>query len=64
MRSLTEAPALSVTVKVAKYSPVSSLVGFHEKTPLTESNLAVESVRTFYRADRYRATFQLTKNGA
>lgn len=28
----------------------------------TESNTAVESVRTFYRADRYRATFVLTKN--
>lgn len=28
----------------------------------TESNAAVESVRTFYRADRYRATFFLTKN--
>lgn len=28
----------------------------------TESNLAVESVRTFYRADRYRATFFLTNN--
>lgn len=30
----------------------------------TESNLAVESVKTFYRADRYRATFFLTKTGA
>lgn len=29
----------------------------------TESNLAVEAVSTYYRADRYRATFHLTKNG-
>lgn len=28
----------------------------------TEANIAVESVRTIYRADRYRATFFLTKN--
>lgn len=29
----------------------------------SDANLAVESVKTFYRADRYRATFHLTKNG-
>ncbi len=29
----------------------------------SEDNLAVESVKTYYRADRYRATFHLTKNG-
>jgi len=29
----------------------------------TESNIAVESVRTYYRADQYRATFLITKNG-
>lgn len=28
----------------------------------TEANQAIESVRTIYRADRYRATFFLTKN--
>lgn len=29
----------------------------------SETNAAVESVKTFYRADRYRATFYLSKNG-
>lgn len=29
----------------------------------TESNIAVESVRTYYRADQYRANFMITKNG-
>lgn len=30
----------------------------------SEANVAVESVKTFYRADRYRATFHLSKNGS
>lgn len=46
------------------------ILGIKSKSPLlvvsrvvfTETNLAVESVQTLYRADRYRATFYLTKN--
>ena len=41
--------------------PKSALLIVH-RVVFSESNLAVESVRTFYRADRYRATFVLTKN--
>jgi GntR family transcriptional regulator len=41
--------------------PKSALLVVH-RIVFTESNLAVESVRTFYRADRYRATFHLTKS--
>ncbi|MDQ3130564.1 MAG: GntR family transcriptional regulator [Acidobacteriota bacterium] len=46
---------------VLKIKPKSALLIVH-RVVFTESNLAVESVRTFYRADRYRATFVLTKN--
>lgn len=50
---------------------IAAHLGIKSKSPLlvvhrvvfSEANLAVESVRTFYRADRYRATFHLTKNG-
>jgi len=28
----------------------------------SDTNMAVESVRSLYRADRYRATFHLSKN--
>lgn len=46
------------------------ILGIKSKSPLlvvsrvvfTETNQAVESVQTLYRADRYRATFYLTKN--
>jgi len=41
--------------------PKSALLIVH-RVVFSESNLVVESVRTFYRADRYRATFVLTKN--
>ncbi len=41
--------------------PKSALLIVH-RVVFSESNAAVESVRTFYRADRYRATFFLTKN--
>lgn len=55
---------------VAATREISGHLGIARRSPLlvvhrvvfTESNLAVESVRTFYRADRYRATFQITKN--
>ncbi len=55
----------------AANNQISKHLGIARRSPLlvvrrvvfTESNLAVESVRTFYRADRYRAKFQLTKNG-
>jgi len=48
--------------KALKIKAKSALLIVH-RVVFTESNLAVESVRTFYRADRYRATFFLTKNG-
>lgn len=46
-------------------------LGVKSKSPLlivhrvvfSDANLAVEAVSTYYRADRYRATFRLTKNG-
>jgi GntR family transcriptional regulator len=47
--------AAALTIK-----PRSALLVVH-RVVFTESNLAVESVRTFYRADRYRATFFLVK---
>ncbi len=46
---------------VLTIKPKSALLIVH-RVVFTESNLAVETVRTFYRADRYRATFFLTKN--
>lgn len=57
--------ATAATKEIAAY------LGIKSKSPLlvvhrvvfSAANLAVESVRTFYRADRYRATFHLTKNG-
>lgn len=57
--------ATCATKEIAKTLAIkakSALLIVH-RVVFTESNLAVESVRTFYRADRYRATFFLTKNG-
>jgi len=57
--------ATCATKEIAKALTIkakSALLIVH-RVVFTESNLAVESVRTFYRADRYRATFFLTKNG-
>lgn len=56
--------ATCATKEIAKALTIkakSALLIVH-RVVFTESNLAVESVRTFYRADRYRATFFLTKN--
>ncbi len=44
---------------IKKNSPVLMV----HRVVFSDANLAVESVKTFYRADRYRATFHLTKNG-
>ena len=49
------------TAAVLAIQPKSALLIVH-RVVFSESNQAVESVRTFYRADRYRATFVLTKN--
>lgn len=57
--------ATCATKEIAKALTIkakSALLIVH-RVVFTESNLAVESVKTFYRADRYRATFFLTKNG-
>lgn len=57
--------ATCATKEIAKALMIkakSALLIVH-RVVFTESNLAVESVKTFYRADRYRATFFLTKNG-
>jgi GntR family transcriptional regulator len=43
--------------------PGSPLLLVH-RVVFTETNIAVESVRTYYRADQYRATFMITKNGS
>ena len=57
--------AMAVTKKIGdvlsikKNSPVLMV----HRVVFSDANLAVESVKTFYRADRYRATFHLTKNG-
>lgn len=57
--------ATAATKEIANHlaiKPKSPLLIVH-RVVFSESNLAVESVRTYYRADRYRATFHLTKNG-
>lgn len=57
--------AMAVTKKIGdalsikKGAPVLMV----HRVVFSDANLAVESVKTFYRADRYRATFHLTKNG-
>lgn len=57
--------ATAATKKIATHLGVragSPLLIVH-RVVFSSSNSAVESVRTFYRADRYRATFRLTKKG-
>lgn len=57
--------ATAATKEIAAHLSIKSkspLLVVH-RVVFSEANLAVESVRTFYRADRYRATFHLTKNG-
>lgn len=59
---ILEATCASKEISLAlAIKPKSALLIVH-RVVFSESNLAVESVRTFYRADRYRATFVLTKN--
>ena len=55
--------AAAANLEISKHLEISrrSPLLIVHRVVFTESNLAVESVRTFYRADRYRATFQLTK---
>lgn len=56
--------AASANKEIADFLKIkqkSALLIVH-RVVFNESNQAVESVRTFYRADRYRATFFLTKN--
>ncbi len=50
---------IGAALSIKKDSPVLMV----HRVVFADSNLAVESVKTFYRADRYRATFHLTKNG-
>ena len=52
-------PAIAALLSVKNNSPVLQV----HRVVFSESNDAVESVRTLYRSDRYRATFRLTKNG-
>ncbi len=51
--------SIAEVLSVKNNSPVLMV----HRVVFSEGNLAVESVKTFYRADRYRATFYLTKNG-
>jgi len=51
--------AIATFLSVKKNSPVLQV----HRVVFSESNEAVESVRTLYRSDRYKATFRLTKNG-
>jgi GntR family transcriptional regulator len=57
--------ALAVSKEIAKSLSIKtgSPVLMVHRVVFSDANLAVESVRTYYRADRYRATFHLTKNG-
>lgn len=48
--------------KILSVKPNSPALVVH-RVVFSDANKAVESVKTFYRADRYRATFHLTKNG-
>ena len=49
--------------KILSVKPNSPALVVH-RVVFSEANIAVESVKTFYRADRYRATFHLSKNGS
>jgi GntR family transcriptional regulator len=48
--------------KILSVKPNSPALVVH-RVVFSDANLAVESVKTFYRADRYRATFKLEKKG-
>lgn len=50
---------IAAALAVKKGAPVLMV----HRVVFSEANAAVESVKTFYRADRYRATFYLSKNG-
>lgn len=57
--------AMAVTKEIAANLSIKtgSPVLMVHRVVFSDANLAVESVRTYYRADRYRATFHLTKTG-
>lgn len=58
-----EAMAVSKKIGEALSIKENSPVLMVHRVVFSDANLAVESVKTFYRADRYRATFYLTKSG-
>lgn len=57
LEALTSTPEIAKILSIEKKAPVLMV----HRVVYSEANLAVESVRTYYRADRYRATFYLSK---
>jgi GntR family transcriptional regulator len=57
--------AMAVNKEIAKVLSIKAdaPVLMVHRVVFSDANLAVESVRTYYRADRYRATFKLEKKG-
>lgn len=59
LEAMSVSKEIGKVLSIKKDSPVLMVY----RVVFSDANLAVESVKTFYRADRYRATFHLTKNG-
>jgi GntR family transcriptional regulator len=57
LEALSSSPEIAKTLSLEKNAPVLMV----HRVVFSEGDSAVESVRTYYRADRYRATFYLTK---
>ena len=59
LEALAVGKEIADALSVKKGAPVLMV----HRVVYSEASAAVESVKTFYRADRYRATFYLSKNG-